>query len=79
MTFNYELLDDTYTIFVKSKDNFNLENSFMMNLENFINGNTGKRDNHKGLFLIPANYPLMEFAQYYVYPILIGFSNNFLF
>ena len=47
MTFNYELLDDSYTIFVKGKDNLSLENSFMMNLENFINGNTGKLDNQK--------------------------------
>ena len=36
-----ELLDDTYTIFTKS-NNDSLDNSFMMNLENLINGNKGK-------------------------------------
>ena len=42
MTFNYELLDDTYTIFTKHNNDLSLENSFMMNLENLINGNRGK-------------------------------------
>ena len=41
MTFNYELLDDSYTVFAKNND-FSLENSFMMNLESLINGNKGK-------------------------------------
>ena len=36
-----ELLDDTYTIFTKN-NNDSLDNTFMMNLENLINGNKGK-------------------------------------
>merc|ERR1719362_2353648 len=63
MTFNYELLDDTYTIFTKSNDS--LDNTFMMNLENLINGNKGQGADWSNMKLYDDNSRLVPEAEPY--------------